>query len=202
MKKSKQEKVTRRDVLEHAVYLVGGAAAYLQLGACSTSSAPLPESEAATAAPSRFFTSDQMALLDTIVDIIIPETDTPGARAAQVPEFIESMMVNWASEETRASQLELLELIDARAKTEFGIGFLELAPGARLETVRLHDEEALAAEDEAYIDFKELVLLGYYHSEIGATQELRYEHVPGQWHGCIPLSAARRAWAFEPWSAI
>jgi hypothetical protein len=37
------------------------------------------------------------------------------------------------------------------------------------------------------------VLVGYYHSEIGATQELRYELVPGAWRSCLPLSEVGRA---------
>jgi len=192
------QKISRRALLERAVYLVGGAAAYSQLLGCSGSQTVLRPSADATRIPatSGFFTDDQLARLDAIADIIIPETDTPGARAARVPEFIDSMMTNWASEETRADYVAVLEQIDVRAITEFGAGFLELAPELGLETVRMHDEEAFAAEDEAYTNFKELVLLGYYHSEVGATRELRYEHVPGQWRACIPLSAARRTWAF------
>jgi hypothetical protein len=39
------------------------------------------------------------------------------------------------------------------------------------------------------------VLVGYYQSEAGATQELRYELVPGAWRGCVPYSEIGRATA-------
>ena len=42
---------------------------------------------------------------------------------------------------------------------------------------------------------KELTLVGYYTSEIGATQELQYEHVPGRYDGCVPLEEVGRTWA-------
>ena len=40
---------------------------------------------------------------------------------------------------------------------------------------------------------KHLVLLAYYQSEVGATQELRYELVPGAWRSCLPLAEVGRA---------
>jgi hypothetical protein len=48
-------------------------------------------------------------------------------------------------------------------------------------------------QDPAYRTFKYLVLVGYYQSEVGATQELRFELVPGAWRSCVPLSEIGRA---------
>lgn len=42
---------------------------------------------------------------------------------------------------------------------------------------------------------KELTLLGYYTSQIGATQELKYARVPGRFDGCVPLATIGRAWS-------
>ena len=42
---------------------------------------------------------------------------------------------------------------------------------------------------------KELTLVGYYTSEVGATQELRYERAPGRYDGCMPYEDLGRAWA-------
>ena len=42
---------------------------------------------------------------------------------------------------------------------------------------------------------KELTLLGYYTSQIGATQELKYAQVPGRFDGCVPFSSIGRAWS-------
>ena len=42
---------------------------------------------------------------------------------------------------------------------------------------------------------KQLTLLGYFSSEIGATQALRYVAIPGKYEGCIPYNRGDRAWA-------
>ena len=42
---------------------------------------------------------------------------------------------------------------------------------------------------------KQLTLLGYFSSEIGATQALRYVAVPGRYEGCIPYKKGDKAWA-------
>jgi hypothetical protein len=46
-----------------------------------------------------------------------------------------------------------------------------------------------------FFHLKELTLVGYYTSEVGATEELRYEHVPGRHEGCLPVEELGRAWA-------
>jgi hypothetical protein len=174
----------RRALMQRAIVLVGGAAALSTLGACS-----------GDGRITEFFSAAQLANLDIITDIMIPETDTPGARAAGVPAFMESMMVNWASEETRTRYAGVLEAIGARARAEHGAALARLEPGLQFETVRAFDSDQMGAGDDDYRAFKQLVLLGYYHSEIGATQELRYEHAPGVWRADVPFSEIGRAWA-------
>ena len=176
--------VDRRALLRSAIVLVGG----------SMAAAPaLALAEAVAAAP-RFFSSAQYALLDEIVAIIIPKTDTPGAREAGVPGFIDAMMTDWASPSTAQQTRDLIDRIDVAAKTDFGGPLLTLAPDRRIEAVRAFDAAALPS-DRAYRRFKELVLLTYYFSEAGATQELRYELVPGVWKGSVPLKPGQPAWA-------
>ena len=59
--------------------------------------------------------------------------------------------------------------------------------------VKAIDADGVGRQDPGYSKFKFLVLVGYYHSEIGATKELRYELVPGAWRSCVPLSEIGRA---------
>ena len=42
---------------------------------------------------------------------------------------------------------------------------------------------------------KEMTLTGYFLSEVGATEVLQYEHVPGEYQGCMPLSEVGTTWA-------
>ena len=42
---------------------------------------------------------------------------------------------------------------------------------------------------------KELTLLGFFTSEVGATKALRYVEVPGKFDGCAPYKKGDKAWA-------
>ena len=180
------QKLNRRAMLLGAVFLVGGAAALTRFTRTSD----------ANRARGPAFSPDQFALLEQVTEIIIPTTDTPGAIGAGVPAFIRDLLMNWGSQQSRAEIAAVLEAIERRTWTKHGSGFLELSDTLRLELMRAFDEEHVQAHDPAYRKFKQMVLLGYYHSEIGATQELRFELVPGAWRSCLPLNEVGRASAF------
>src|SRR6185369_17475815 len=108
---------------------------------------------------------DQFALLEHVSDVIIPVTDTPGAIDAGVAEFIRQMLAYWASQDTRAQVVAVLESIDKRAWDKFGGAFREIPAERRLEVMRAVDDDAVSRQDVGYGRFKWLVLAGYYHSE-------------------------------------
>jgi gluconate 2-dehydrogenase gamma chain len=168
-----------------AVVLMGGAAALTRF---TRRSGP-----AALAGPA--LSAERFALLEQITEVMIPSTDTPGAIAAGVPAFIRQMLDEWASPATRIEMAEVLEGVEKHAWAKFGAAFVELPPERRHEVVRGFDEDRVGRQDLAYGTVKYLVLAGYYHSEIGATQELRYELVPGAWRACVPFSEIGRATA-------
>jgi hypothetical protein len=180
---SENSKLNRRSLILGAVFLVGGVAALTRFTRGSG-----PGSDAGPA-----LSSDQFALLEQVTEVMIPATDTPGAIAAGVPDFIRQLLTDWGSSESRAIVVGVLESIEKQAWSRHGSAFLELPGERRLALMRALDEESIARQDVAYGRFKYLVLLGYYHSEIGATQELRYELVPGAWRSCLPLSEVGRA---------
>lgn len=171
-------------MLVGAVLLLGGAAALTRFER---------KSGLASGGAEPGLSAEQVSLLEQVCETIIPATDTPGAIAAGVPSFMREMLAQWASAKSRAEVASVLEAIDQRAWRRFGAAFLELSAEGRLEVVRAFDEELMGRQDPAYGKFKYLVLVGYYQSEIGATQELRYELVPGAWRSCVPLSEIGRA---------
>lgn len=175
-------KVSRRALLFGAVFLVGGAVALTRF---ARNSRP----DGATSV----LPGAQFALLEAVADVMIPATDTPGALAAGVPAFVRGMLDEWASAATRAELLDVLEAIEKSAWVRRGASFNQLQPEQRDEVLREFDAAAIQAGNEAYGKLKFLVMAGYYHSEIGATQELRYEMVPGTWRSCLPLDEIGRA---------
>jgi hypothetical protein len=179
----KTANLNRRALLLGAVFLAGGGAALLRF----------TRQPAGRAELGPVFSPDQFALLEQVADTMIPPTDTPGALDAGVPVFLRDMLANWGSRESHAQVLAVLDSIEKQAWSRFGAAFLSLPGERRLEIMRNVDAEALAHQDPGYGKFKWLVLVGYYQSEAGATQELRYELVPGAWRACLPFAEVGRA---------
>jgi hypothetical protein len=185
MKATPTNVLDRRALLRRAIFLAGGAAALSSFGAGTALAAATP-----------FFSATRMALLAQVAETIVPQTDTPGAIGAGVPAFFDTMMIAWASPATQAQMNAVLDAIDAYAQANGGAAFVKLADGAaRAQCLTAFDAAAYAAQDPAYRRFKELILLGYYLSEPGATQELRYEQIPGKWRSDVPLAEFGRSWA-------
>ena len=183
--------LTRRAAIRNAVLLLGGAIPAAQLGL-------LEAALAATSGESkpRFLDPDQFAMLERIADVIIPETDTPGAVSAGTHRFIDLLLAEWASAETQLQFVAELASIDERA-TELGMpGFLAGNAEQQLQVVRLRDEEAFAdgAPATFFRRLKKLVLFAYFSSEPGATQALRFDPFPGDYQPCLPLGDDDRAW--------
>lgn len=139
-------------------------------------------------------TEHQNAMVSTLAELIIPETDTPGAAAAQVNRFVDVMLAEWVEDDAREAFLRGLEALDARSVDTFGAPFLELAHGQ--QTVLLHGLDAelaalrqanLPTDEHFFQQMKWLTLYGYYTSEVGATQELQQVIAPGRYDPCGPV---------------
>ena len=136
----------------------------------------------------------QSETVATIAELIIPTTDTPGARAAQVHRFIDLLLAEWVTDDERASFLKGLADVDARARTAFGVDFLAATDAQRGTILTQLDAEAQpqrgAERDRQPAFFQQLkwlTVFGYCTSEVGATAELHYEVIPGSYDGCTEL---------------
>jgi gluconate 2-dehydrogenase gamma chain len=184
--------ITRRTAIKSAVALVGGSIATAQLNPLIRSVAAMEEG----AAPG-FLDSNQYSMLEKIVDLIIPETDTPGAKSAGVHRFIDFMLADWASPQTRNSYVEGLRSIDQRAQATNSAGFSASSPAQQFAL--LESLDAAAETDDTGESFfkglKALVLFGYYSSEEGASVELKYDRLPGPYRDCVPFDEIGRSWS-------
>jgi gluconate 2-dehydrogenase gamma chain len=149
----------------------------------------------------QFFDNEQARFITILSDIIIPDTDTPGASAAGVPAFIEEMVFTAYDEEARERFISGLDAFNSLARDEHGSRYLDLDPEVQFRFADSQNRAAVGGEhmDEPatafFLVMKELTLMGYFTSEIGATQTLRYEKVPGRYEGCIPFEEVGKTWA-------
>ena len=143
------------------------------------------------------FTPQDVALLDEVADTILPETKTPGAKAAQTGAFMALMVTDTYAERDRGVFRDGMRKLEEAS-------FMALPQERRLATLEQLDREQKAYMDARHGDdtpphffrmMKELALLGYFTSEIGCTQAQRYVEAPGRYDPCVPYTPGDPAWA-------
>ena len=192
--------IDRREALRKTAMMMGAAISASAFAGLMQGCKTTPE---LTYVP-QFFSEDQGRIVMEVAEIIIPKTDTPGAKDVGVPGFIDTMLKDCYKKEDQDRFLTGLTAFDEEAKTAYGDSFIYCKPEQQMELVKkTHDAAIAEAKEnrEAKRPFilmtKELTLLGFFTSEPGATQVLQYEAVPGSYKGCLPLSEAGngKTWA-------
>lgn len=191
--------MNRRDALSRVALILGGTV----LGANAFLEGCKPADKKAGDDSSLSLSATDTAYLDEIAETIIPETDTPGAKAAQVGAFMVVMVNDCYDARDQKVFKEGLDLLNKASDKKFSKTFINLSAEQRKELLIEIDKEAkeyMASKknDEPRHYFrmmKELTLLGYFTSEPGATKALNYVAVPGKYEGCVPYKKGDRAWA-------
>lgn len=188
--------MNRREALNRVALLIGGAVigGQLFLEGCT---------RPATKTIEGLFQEDQMDFLGDIAEVILPQTATPGAKEAGVGEFIPVMVRDCYTEEDQKIFMEGLTNLEKSSTSKFKKAFNELSFEEQTELIKGIDQEAneyhsnkKPEEPKHYFRMiKELTLLGYFTSELGATKALRYNPIPGRYEGDIPYTKGDRAWA-------
>jgi len=136
-------------------------------------------------------------------DTIIPATDTPGAKDVKIGEFMHTIVRDCYTDAQQQIFVDGMGKLNQASKQKNGKYFLESSPAERKALLIDLDKEQKAymakkkPEDPAHYFrmMKELTIWGYFTSEPGATQALRYKAVPGSYQGCIPYKKGDKAWA-------
>jgi len=200
--------INRREVILRVSALLGGAAF---VGGSGLLAAYEKAASPADGTPG-IFTADDIALLDEIAETILPATKTPGAKAAKTGAFMALMVTDCYSAAEQKIFRDGMRQVDDAVRKANNASFMEATPQQRLVVLTTLDQEQKRVMDaretgagEAAADpkqpahyfrmMKELALLGYFTSEVGCTEALRYVEVPGRFDPCIPYSPGQPAWA-------
>jgi Gluconate 2-dehydrogenase subunit 3 len=168
------------------------------------------------------FTTANISLLDEIAETILPATSSPGAKAAQVGQFMKVYVTDCYTQASQdAFTKGIVELEDA-CKKMHSKTFMECTSEQRRELLLSLEKEAkefnkkpeeedkkqreelkgqnkgydfVAAPKHYYTMMKQLTLLGFFTSKPGATQALRHVAVPGKYDGAVPYKKGDKAWA-------
>ncbi len=168
------------------------------------------------------FTAANISLLDEIGETILPATSSPGAKAAQVGEFMKLTVTDcYSPAEQDVFMKGIVELEDA-CKKMHGRSFMDCTPEERTallmkledeskeynkklsEREKILREEAMQENKEVkfvstpghyYTMIKQLTILGFFTSKPGATEALRYVPVPGKYDGALPYKKGDKAFS-------
>ena len=207
--------MTRRDAVQRVVALMGGLALAggEQLEAFSFDAAAYDQAMAEGVGA---FTAADVALLDEIAETILPETTTPGAKAARTGAFMALMVTDAYSDANQQVFRDGLRTLDEACSAATSVPFMQATPAQRLTLLEALDREQKTATEERtspartrypgaplsdeapphyFRLMKELALLGYFTSEIGYTKAMRYVESPGRFDPNAPHAPGDRSWA-------
>ena len=182
-----------------AVQLLGGAlsaplatssealAELLTFGARVRASVPADQ------APSDLLTPTRARALEAMAEIVIPRTDTPGAEAAGVTEFVTALVDGWLDDAEREPFLAGLDDVDVQAVDRFGAVFAECSDEERSIMIAEFDDDLTRRRSEGrasghfFHDVKRFTLTAYFTSEAGLAA-LGHRIAVRRFEGCAPLS--------------
>jgi len=216
---TRREAILRVTALLGGVTLVGGSAL---LTGCRDANTDVP------------FTPEEIAFLDEVAETILPQTSTPGAKAAKAGAFMALIVTDSYKRSDRKIFRKGMRSLDKAVRKAHAVPFMEATSEQRLDVLDVLDREQKIQGDalkddkrkraEAFLSdqrkeaapgadvsaasaitadppahyfrmMKELALLGYFTSEIGCTQALRYMETPGRFDPCVPYTPGDKAWA-------
>lgn len=183
--------MNRRDALKSVVLMMGGT----MIGSTAILTGCAPDRQL----KDLNFSPEDLVFLDEIGETIIPTTDTPGAKDTGIGSFMVMMVKDTYDADQQKAFIDGLNQLSKDFKAENGKDFIDANAEDRLAFLNGMQEKFKASGDErqpVVINMlRDLTVLGYFTSEIGATQALNYVEVPGQYDGCIDYKKGDKAWA-------
>jgi len=183
--------IDRRDALAGMVAMFGASLFAPIARAAASQMVPISDGPPTAA----IFTPQQRALMVALSERVMPTTDTPGAIDAGVPEFIEKLLADWALPEDRTPILAGLDAIETRSQADHGISAAAASPEQHDALLTLAMNDALPGGAAFFVPFRQLVITGYFTSEVGIMQEREYLPVPGRYDGAYPYAQVNKVFS-------
>jgi hypothetical protein len=153
-----------------------------------------------------FFSEKDISFFDEVAETILPGTDTPGAKDAEVGKFMASYSTDCYDQVQLKIVKEGINKLNEAAEKKYKNDFIHLTASQRQELLIEIDAESKKPMDaneklkkeeppHYFILMKQMTLLGFFTSKPGASQVLRYVPVPGKYQGCIDYKKGETSWA-------
>jgi hypothetical protein len=152
--------------------------------------------------------SDQARLISSLVDTILPKTETPGGLDMKVDLFIDKVVHALYDEESQKAVLAEMDAFNADCKATLGDNFSALSNEEKAQFLREKEKgsakfngavwgTAVGKQEPVgfYRSIKSMMLWGYFTSQEIGKNVLSYDPIPGNYNGCIPLSDIGNTWS-------
>jgi hypothetical protein len=133
---TRREAIVRVSALLGSVAFVGGTTL---LTACEKGRRTVADGASVGA-----FTADDIAFLDEVAETILPETKTPGAKAAKTGAFMALMVTDTYDPRDQQTFRDGMRTLDKESQTMHGAGFMAATPQQRLALLEKLDREQKA----------------------------------------------------------
>lgn len=186
--------MNRREILKQTSLVLGGA---LSIGTISAVMGGCKAESIDLGWVPKVLSTDQALLVSEIAERIIPKTDTPGAKDAGVTSFIDNALNLNILGDKRSKLLSGLSQFSKMATSKFGKSFLDISDADKDAVIKAVASDG-AVGDKAnpiFKQLKELVVAGFFTSEVGAKGALAYDPIPGEYKGCIDFKDVGKAYA-------
>lgn len=152
---------------------------------------------------------DNINLIEELVSSIIPDTETPGAKEAGVGSFVISLVKYCTNKQSQNKFITGLNELAEYTQRVYNKSFLECSFDERIRVLDYFESQINTSRnlvdkvqsrllgDPFIVTLKRYTVLGYCTSELGATQALAYDYIPGKFQGIVQLMPNQKAWALN-----
>lgn len=146
-------------------------------------------------------------LIAELAETIIPQTDTPGAKQANVQDFIINIIINCSSVPEQNTFLDGLDDVQEYCKSNYRKEFTHCSSMQKINVMRYFEEKSLykigilnkinqkLLGQPFFVRLKALTVIGYCNSFYGATEGLAYDYIPGAYQACEAIQPNQKSWA-------
>ncbi|TKB99653.1 gluconate 2-dehydrogenase subunit 3 family protein [Pedobacter cryotolerans] len=157
--------------------------------------------------PAIYLLSDYKDLIAELAETIIPATHTPGAKAANVQDFIINIITNCTGKEDQNNFIIGLQDLEQYCYSNYDLAFTDCTLTQKIETLNYFEQKDtyrynilnkvnMKLFGLAFIfQLKSLTVQGYCMSYQGATKGLAYDFIPKVYQPCLPLQPNQKSWA-------
>ena len=149
------------------------------------------------------FSADNLSFLDEVAETILPKTNTPGAKDAELAKFMQVMVNDCYTAADQKIFHEGINKLNEACEKMHSSDFMKASTQQRTDLLTAVDKEAKdynknkKKEDpnHYFTMMKQLTLQGYFTSKIALTTVIDYHAVPAKYDGAVPYKKGDKAFA-------